>query len=191
MSYVNTDSLVGGRRDGVAGRQDCPAGLACTQFLTGGDASDYVGDLAFDVDELEEFLMDHRVTLVAVPTQAVAFMGQTLTFDDETDGVRGATRRVGNAGWKQKQFAFSNLEIAFFTILDDRERDIAFKLIKQLLAWVDVVVAATVRAADDHHDGFAVDPHAFVADGWAQEVAVLVDPVTQVDGWRERHIVRE
>jgi hypothetical protein len=58
------------------------------------------------------------------------------------------------------------------------------ELVEELRTLVPVVVAARVRAADDHHDEVAVE-QALVAHRRLQQVAVPLDPVLQVEGGRQ------
>jgi hypothetical protein len=71
-------------------------------------------------------------------------------------------------------------------VLLHAQQHLAFELVEQLGADVDVVVGARVRPADDHHDEVVVDD-ALVADRRLQQVPVLVDPGLQVERGGEGH----
>src|SRR5213076_3384509 len=64
--------------------------------------------------------------------------------------------------------------------------DVAFHLVEELLALVDVVVAP--RVGPDHHDDeVGVLPHHLVADRRLEQVPVLVDPALEVER-RAEHV---
>src|SRR5579885_605591 len=85
-----------------------------------------------------------------------------------------------------EDLAGADRNIAPFAVILHAQHHLAFELIKKLRTFVPVVIAARVRAADNHHDEIAVHD-AFVADRRLQQVSVLVDPALQVDGRQERH----
>ena len=66
-------------------------------------------------------------------------------------------------------------------VLDGRKRDLAFELVEELLAGVDVEVLAAVGSAHDHDDELAVGEHLLVAHRRLEQVTVLVDPATEIE----------
>src|SRR5262249_10051985 len=64
----------------------------------------------------------------------------------------------------------------------------AFQLIEELLARIDVIVLAGVRAADHHDDEVAVAKYALVTDRWAQQRPVGIDPLPQVECLQGLHV---
>src|SRR5262249_47708974 len=58
--------------------------------------------------------------------------------------------------------------------------DVSLDLVEQLAARIDVVIVALVGPADDHHEEIAV-PHRLVADGWLQQMTILLHPAAQID----------
>jgi hypothetical protein len=67
-------------------------------------------------------------------------------------------------------------------LLHDAKHHVALYLVEELLGGVVVVVGALVRAADDHGDELAVFPDLAVSHGRLQELPVLFDEGTKVDG---------
>src|SRR5690606_27511873 len=66
-------------------------------------------------------------------------------------------------------------------VLLDAQHHLALELVKPFRAFLPVVVGACVWAADHHHDEVAV-VDALVADRRLEQVAVVVDPLLEVDG---------
>src|SRR5712692_4412736 len=67
-------------------------------------------------------------------------------------------------------------------VLEDAQRDVAFDLVEELLALVDVIVAARVGPAHHRDHEIAVAfPDLRVADRRLEQVAVLVDPALEVE----------
>src|SRR5262249_39224431 len=80
----------------------------------------------------------------------------------------------------QEDLALADGDVARRAVVDDLQGDVTLDLVEQLLAGVDVVVAALVGPADDHDQEVTV-PDSHVADGRLEQVAVLVDPALQVE----------
>ena len=67
-------------------------------------------------------------------------------------------------------------------LLEEAQHDVAFHLVEKLLAFVDVIVGARVRPAHDRHHELAIArPDLRVAHRRPEQVAVLVDPLLEID----------
>src|SRR4051812_8644374 len=135
-----------------------------------------------DVGEVERLAVELLAATVADPEEGVLLVGQPPPLDHEAHGVGWPLRRVRRAGRQEEDLALADGQVDQLSALQDAQGDVALDLVEELLALVDVVVGAAVRAA---HDGDHEVPIAFpdlrVADGRLEQVAVLVDPPLEVD----------
>src|SRR6478736_2676090 len=69
----------------VGRRIQVPALLAGAVFARGIEAIEHRREVELDVPELEEFLVQLRIGLLAEPQQAVELVRQALAFDDQAD----------------------------------------------------------------------------------------------------------
>jgi hypothetical protein len=91
--------------------------------------------------------------------------------------------RCGECGtWgEQQHLSGTDRQVHDASVLHGSQHHVTFELVKELLARVDVVVLAGIRAADHHDDEVAVTEHALVAHGRPQLRAVGIDPLPQVE----------
>src|SRR6185437_8416318 len=96
--------------------------------------------------------------------------------------------RVRHLRWQQQHLPGADRQIHGAALLPGPQHHVAFQLIEELLAGVDVVVLTRIRAADHHDDEVAVAKHTLVADRWAQLRAVRIDPLAQVECLQGLHV---
>src|SRR5579862_7173409 len=97
-------------------------------------------DLFAKVHRHEFGVVQLRLAAGAVPTQMMRLREGFRLFDDEADGVRWPARRVRHLARQQKDFALLDRNIAKLAVVDDLQHDVAFDLIKQLFAGIDVII---------------------------------------------------
>ncbi len=61
-------------------------------------------------------------------------------------------------------------------VLHGFEHHVAFELIEELIARIEVIILASVRAANDHYDEIAVAEKTLIAYGRLQKVTVVGYP---------------
>src|SRR3954453_14892798 len=108
--------------------------------------------LLHEVGEVERFSVQLVLAAVADPQERVLLVGQATALEDQADGVRGPLRRMRCVRRQGEDFAFADGDVVGLAVLDDSQNNIALDLEKELLALVDVIIGARVRAADhgDH-----------------------------------------
>src|SRR2546426_4495420 len=73
-------------------------------------------------------------------------------------------------------------DVHAFSALQRAQHDVAFPLVEEFVAVVDVIVGAGVRASDhrDHEVAVAL-PDLGIADRRLEQITVLVDPFTEIE----------
>ena len=127
------------------------------------------------------------LAVIAVPEEAVLLFGPALALDDEPDSVRRTLRRMRHARRQQQHFALMDRNVDAAAVLHGPQRHRAFELIEELLARILVVVAAHVRAADHHDDELGMLEYAPVAHRRFEKLAMLFDPLLQVECFERVH----
>ena len=129
--------------------------------------------------------MDELGALEADPFEAVELADGTLVLDHHPDrfGVR-SLGGVTHAGGEQVDVALADRHVVggLARTGPDHEIHVALDLVEELLAWIVVEVAALVAAADDHHDHVGLPPDLLIRHGWSELVAVILDPLGEVEG---------
>ncbi len=88
---------------------------------------------------------------------------------------------------QHEDLALADRDVDELAVLHGLQQHLAFDLVEQLGTVVHVIIAARVRAADDLHDEAAAGKHFLVADRRFQVLAVVVDPVEQLERQRGCH----
>ena len=136
------------------------------------EALEYRRKLRLDVRELEKFLVELRVAVLAVPLQTVALARPPPPFDDESDGIGQTLGRVGHQCGKQEDLAFTDGHVHHAAVLYRPQGHVPLDLVEELLAGIDVEVAARIGAAHHHHDQVAIRKQQLVAHGRPEQVAM-------------------
>jgi hypothetical protein len=165
---------------------DVPAGRAGARRLRAVETLEHRREIALDIGQREIFLVQLVVAALAEPQQAIALVRQAPAFDHQADGTGHALRRMRHARRQVEHLAGADRDVARDALVLHLEHHLAFQLMEELRAFVVVVVGARVRSTDDHHDEVAIDD-ALVAHRRLEQVAVLVDPALEVDGWCQGH----
>ena len=96
----------------------------------------------------------------------------------------GTLRRVRQVARQHPHLALADVDPAGTVVGHHVDVDVALDLVEELLVGVDVVVGALVRPADDHRDEVGAGrEQLLVADRRLEQVAVLRDPLLEVDVW--------
>src|SRR5262245_54551481 len=88
---------------------------------------------------------------------------------------------------KQQDLAFANRHIDVLTVLHSLQQHVAFELIEELFARIDVKVLPRIGTADHHDDELAVAEYLLVADRRLQQVTIFVDPAAEIEGSKRVH----
>lgn len=106
-------------------------------------------------------------TLPTVPSQPIQARRWPWKFKDNSHRVLKPYGVVGNIWWQEEQFAFVDVDVTEFVGLryDCLQEHAAFVLVEELGCFVNVVVCAGVRSADDL-DGQRVVVDEMVVNGW-------------------------
>jgi len=140
------------------------------------------------VCNMEEAFVELVATLTAVPNKPIELVSAPLTFDNESDGVGEALRRMRNERRQHENFTFANLHIRKLPVLYGPQQHVALDLIEQFRSGIDVIVRARVRPADDHHYEFGARVDFPVGHRGLQKVAVILDPLCEIERRQNRHI---
>src|SRR3954469_2498811 len=139
-------------------------------------------ELLHDVGEVERLPVQLAPAPVADPEEGILLLREPPPLDHEPDGVCRPLRGVRRVRRQEEDLAFADGNVDAPALLQRPQHDVAFHLVEELLAFVDVVVGARVRAADDgHHEVAVAFPDLRVADGRLEQVPVLVDPAAEVE----------
>lgn len=161
--------------------------FACSQAQVSVKFGKYALELRRYILKLEVFLVKFRIAVFAEPEQAVEFAYPTLAFDDEADGVCSADRIVRNTRRKEEHLAFPDRHLDRFAVLLYLHFDVAFELVKKLLAFVPVIVFPRIRSADDHHDKIVVVINTLIPDRRLEQMAMVVDPFFEIERASDCH----
>src|SRR6202171_1936303 len=135
-----------------------------------------------DVGEVERLAVKLGAAFLADPEEGIALVGQPAPLDHQPHRVRPALRRVRRVGRKQEYFALLDGDLYRLSLLQHAQDDVPFDLIEEFLAFIDVIIGARVGPTHHHHDEIAVPlPDLRVAHGRLQEMAVLVDPLVEIE----------
>src|SRR5579875_1835315 len=140
------------------------AGAAGAILLVAEEAIEDRRELADDVLELEALLVELLPALPAIPHETVQLARPAPALYHQPHRVRGPLGRVRDFGRQQKDFAFPDRQVDRFSVVADLEHHVALDLVEELLAGIDVIVGARVRAADHHADELRVLVDLLVAD---------------------------
>src|SRR6266404_4413839 len=139
-------------------------------------------ELLDDVDEMERFPVQLAAAAVADPEEGVLLPGQPAPLDHQPHRVGRALRGVGSVRREQEDLAFPDGNVDALSSLQRAQHHVAFHLVEELLALVDVVVGARVRSAHHRDHEVAVSfPDLRVSHRGLEQVAVLVDPLAEVE----------
>src|SRR5258705_4767301 len=139
-------------------------------------------DLLDDVGQVERFAVQLRAPAVADPEEGVLLRGQPAPLDHQPHRIGRPLGRVRRAGGKQEDLGLPDGDVDPLAALRGPQHDVAFDLVEKLLALVDVVVGAGVRSAHHRDHEVAIPlPDLRVADGGLEQVAVLVEPLAEID----------
>ncbi len=115
----------------------------------GVEAVEHRRELGLDVGQLEAFLVDAVLAGRTEPAQRVELAGAALALDHQPDGAGLALRRVRDARRQQENLAGADRDVAdhgaAVGLLGDAQRHLAFELVEELGAVLDVEVGARVR----------------------------------------------
>jgi hypothetical protein len=78
---------------------------------------------------------------------------------------------------EKKHLSLTDIYVDGFARFLDLYLDVALELIKQLLAFVPMIVLSRVRPADDHDNEVFVVVNALIAYGRLQQMPMLLDPL--------------
>src|SRR5882724_6626728 len=143
--------------------------------------------LLLDVRQLEELLIRQVAAVLAVPLEAIELARFSLALDHQSHRVGAALRRVRYQGRQQEYFAFADRHVGGASVLHRLQHHVAFELVEEFLARVDVVVLAGIRAPNDHDDEIAITENPLVPDRGPQCGPVFVDPAPDIEGLKRWH----
>ena len=132
--------------------------------------------LGLDIGNDNELLVQLALATFAVPLETVGFVRTAHPLHHQADGVSRPARRMRRVSWQQQHLALADGHIDQLAVLYRSQRDVALELVEELIARIDVKIAAIIGAADDHDDEFAVAEQQFVADRRLELRPVRVDP---------------
>jgi len=98
--------------------------------------------LFYDVCDVEILLVKLFSTLLTVPEESIELITMAFPFNDKSNGIWTTLWRVRYSCWQQKHFSLSNVDIPRRAFVNNLDCDITFELVKELLAFVVVIVFA-------------------------------------------------
>ncbi len=121
-------------------------------------------ELRLDVREFEELLVQLRVAALAVPLQAILLARLRRPFDRPArrcwPGAAGNAAVARAAGRSRLRGSACRRSRPSCTVL---QHHVALELVEELLARIDMEIAARIGPADHHHDEVANRKHQLVA----------------------------
>src|SRR6266478_2667167 len=140
-------------------------------------------ELLDDVGQVEGLAVQLAPAVVADPEEDVLLVGQPAPLDHQPHRPGWTLRRVRRVRREQEDLPLADGDVHPLSLLQSAQDDVAFHLVEELLAFVDVVVGAGVGPAHHRHHEVAVAfPDLRVADRRLEQVAVLVDPGAEIEG---------
>jgi hypothetical protein len=129
------------------------------------------------------------VATVFAEPQKTIFLCRPVALYHQTYRIRRPLRTMRHTSWQQHHLAFLNRKVNYFFTIVHPYNYIAFQLVKQLLAFIYMKIAARVGAAHYHHDEiFITMEKLLVAHGRAKQVSVFLYPGVQVKRLGEGHV---
>src|SRR5688572_866354 len=168
-------------------RHDRAAAATGALFGRRPETLEYRRQLRLDVAHVEVLLVEQRIASLAVPEEAILFVRQPASLDDQPHRIGLALRGMRNVARKQQNFTLPNRQIDAAAVLDRTQQHVALELVEEFRAGVIVIVLARVWTPDDHDDELGVLEHLLVAHRRLQQVSVLVDPALEIKGDQRRH----
>src|SRR5690554_5284072 len=160
---------------------------AAPVFLTAKKALEYRRKILFDIFKLKIFFINTGTALWTKPQQTIFFTGQTPALNHQTDAVSETLRRMRHFGRQQENLTLANRNVLRLAFVDDFEQHIAFDLVEKFRAFIVVIVTALIRTTDHHDDEIFIRPDHLVAHRGLEQVAMLLDPLHEIDGHTGQH----
>src|SRR5438067_403532 len=105
--------------------------------------------LLHDVGQVERLAVQLVPAAVADPEEGVQLVGKTPPLEHQAHRVGRPLRRVRDARRQEEDLPFADRNVSRLAVLEDAQGDVSLELVEELLALVDVIVAARVGPA--HH----------------------------------------
>jgi hypothetical protein len=136
-----------------------------------------------DVATVEIDIFNERATLVAIENHMFMLARWTTPLDYHAQRVGRTHWRVRNIRWNKKRFAFAHGMIDDAVAFTDAHFDVALQLVEILFRIDEMKIVSRVWAFDDHHEKIAAVVEIAVAYGRFEQVAILFDPLVQINRW--------
>lgn len=134
--------------------------------------------------------MDLLAAVLAIPPQAIQTTFRSGLLNDNADGIREPHGIMRCIRRQQEQLSLIDVNVLELALLHRLQQHATFVLVEELGRLVDVVVGASVGAADNHNrHRIMVD--AVVIDGRFQQVRVFFQPASHCQRhaflWKEMY----
>jgi len=160
-----------------------PTRFARAKRFTGVELRRDLAQIQQDISFTSRQLIQLPVAPLAIPGVAFRFIGPPDPLHHQPDRVRRPLRRVGRIGRQQEDVPLPDgLPSPLASPVDVLQHHVAFQLVEELIAGVNVEVSPSVRATDDHDHKLGVLPDHLGPHWRLQQVTVLIDPAFEVKG---------
>jgi hypothetical protein len=108
------------------------------------------------------------------------------SFDNYPESVRESLRGMRNSARKEEHGALLDRNIpegrGSSGFVNDFEHHAAANLIEPLFSLIDVIIRSVIGSSNSHYEEIVPGENAFIIDRWNQKMAVLFDPLREING---------
>jgi hypothetical protein len=142
-----------------------------------------------DIGAIEVDILDQCSAIIAIKDDVFMFTRRPAPFHNNADGVRRPHRRMGDIRRDEECLPFSDEMIDDTIAFANAHFDVAFELVKIFLGIDQMKIVPRVRTFDYHDEKIATIIKITVTHRWFKLVAVLFDPVHEIDWWLHRALL--
>ena len=136
-----------------------------------------------DITAIEIDVFDQRAAIFAVKDDMLVFSRRPTAFHHHADRVWRTHGGVRDIGWNEECLPFPNEMIDDAIAFTDANFYVALELVEIFLRIDFVEIVTRIRTFDDHDKKIAAIVEITIAHRRLEEMAVLFDPILQID-WR-------
>jgi hypothetical protein len=134
-----------------------------------------------DIAAIEIDVFHDCAAILAIKNNMLMFARWPPAFDDDPDRIGWADRRVRDIRRNKERFAFPDEVIDDPVPFADADFYVALELIKIFFRIDEMEIVSGIGTLDDHHEKIPAIVKITVADRRLKQVAVLLDPIVDVD----------
>src|ERR1700723_2868653 len=157
--------------------------FALAQVFVGVELLQQRWQIAHDAFQLHFRAIHELVTALAIPLEPIQITLLTRYLDHHPNSSRSTLRGMPHVFRQQKDLTFLDWQVngRVAHCFHQTKKNVAFQLVKELLGWIVVIVAALVGASDHSHHHLAVFPYLRVTHRRLELVLVFLYPTLKIE----------